>query len=233
MIYGYLCTAEATPHTNPATGVNCTYCGEGAKALKGGMYWDPKLRNLIPFTSAVRRDGTRHKFWEYHVEHCDWTTRSPGCSAPAFVPPRSPPRRRSPHPPYSNHYPLRSNLERGPPSDVVTLLRDPRRRLVSAWNNNKHSYGAGKQDWVHIRAAQTIDAFMALPFTASCQTKMMVGRTCASKPLKDPARLVEAKRRLREDIKFVGITDSFNLSVCLFHHMFGAHRATPPARPRH
>lgn len=26
---------------------------------------------------------------------------------------------------------------------------------------------------------------------------------------------------MQDEIKFVGLTDSFNVSVCLFHHMFG------------
>lgn len=155
---------------------------------------------MIPFSAEVRRDGTRHRFWKYYGKYCDWSQR--------------------PHPPYSNHFPLRYKLERET-TDVLTLFRDPRKRLVSAWNNNKHSYGAGKVALEEIREIQTLEGFVAHPNTPGCQTKMMVGKTCSDARRPDATLVAEAKRRVEHVLKFVGLTDSFNASVCLFHHMHG------------
>ena len=92
------------------------YCGEVGKGRDRGLYWDPKLRNIIPFSNKVRKDGTRHRFHAYHAEFCDWSQR--------------------PHPPYSNHFGL-SAAARAGKTAALTMLRDPRKRLVSAWNNDK------------------------------------------------------------------------------------------------
>ena len=119
MIYGYVCSRSATPYTNPETGINCTYCGEEGKGLNRGLYWDPKLRNMIPFSNKVRKDGTTHRFAEWYAPYCDWS--------------------QTPHPPYSNHFPLSWNMDKQPKTAVVALFRDPRKRLVSAWNNDKHT----------------------------------------------------------------------------------------------
>jgi len=199
-IYGYLCTAEETPHVNPSDqSTNCTHCGEVAKNRNRGLYWDPKLRNMIPFSNLIRRDGTRHRFHKYHAPYCDWSQR--------------------PHPPYSNHFALSARPDRRQKTAALTMLRDPRRRLVSAWNNDKHSYGIRQRDTV--KYLQNITAFVAHPAIKGCQTKMMVGRLCADGRSVTEGVLAEAKTVLETTVAFVGLTDAFNASVCLFHHMHG------------
>jgi hypothetical protein len=199
-IYGYLCVATETPHTNPAdTTVNCTYCGEVGKGLNRGLYWDPKLRNMIPFSNLLRRDGSQHRFSKYHAPYCDWSQR--------------------PHPPYSNHFALSNHEKDVGKTAVLTMLRDPRRRLVSAWNNDKHSYGVGRRDTV--KYLQNISAFVQHPAIKSCQTKMMVGRVCADGRSITDVQLKQAMVKLEHTLAFVGLTDAFNASICLFHHMHG------------
>lgn len=199
-VYGYLCGATETPYTNPADPTeNCTYCGEQAKGLNRGLYWDPKLRNMIPFSNMIRRDGTRHRFYKYHAPYCDWT--------------------QSPHPPYSNHFPLSDRANKQGTTAAVTMLREPRKRLVSAWNNDKHSYGIAKRDTV--KYLQNITAFVQHSAIQGCQTKMLVGRVCADAREITDTNLQRAIAKLEKSISFFGLTDAFNASVCLFHHMHG------------
>ena len=68
---------------------------------------------------------------------------------------------------------------------AVALFRDPRRRLVSAWNDQKHSYGLGsyytngrgsdEERAAMLSSAKTIEEFAEWPGIRSCQTKMLVG----------------------------------------------------------
>ena len=50
---------------------------------------------------------------------------------------------------------------------------------------------------------------------------MLLGSNCASEMKVEENGFVRAERRLRNELKFVGLTDAFNASVCLFHHMHG------------
>ena len=133
VIHGYLCQIEPAPYANPNPRQgsekgyqNCTYCGDRkgeGKHLGNGQWWDPKLRNLIPFSNKYWK-GKRHRNWEYYAPYCDWT--------------------QTPYPPYSNHFTLGNPLRNWKTvNDVLVLFREPRKRLVSSWNNNKHSYGTG------------------------------------------------------------------------------------------
>lgn len=57
-----------------------------------------------------------------------------------------------------------------------------------------------------------------------CQTKMVLGVPCAAPfPLND-SLLHEAQRRVRNDFLFVGLTERFDESVCLFHARLGGKR---------
>lgn len=123
---------------------------------------------------------------------------------------------------FSNHFPLPLDAERTEGVGPVALFRDPRKRLVSAWNNNKHSYGCSGKMRKRLEAeAQNLSSFVAFPGIIECQTKMLVGKTCANDVKVTDAMADEAKRRLTKKMAFVGLTEMFNASVCLFHHMFG------------
>eukprot|EP00039_Didymoeca_costata_P003164 m.65665 g.65665 ORF g.65665 m.65665 type:complete len:294 (+) comp11750_c1_seq2:176-1057(+) len=125
VIHGYICSWEPAPYTNPDDASrNCTYCGDRpgeGKHLGNGQWWDPKLRNLIPFSNKPWR-GHTHRWADFYAPYCDWT--------------------QTPKPPYSNHFGMNG---RSLNNDVLVLFREPRRRLVSSWNNNKHSYGTSNQ----------------------------------------------------------------------------------------
>ena len=118
---------------------------------------------------------------------------------------------------FSNHF----SVPRTNPGTLLTLLRDPRQRLVSAWNNNKHSYGATGGHRKLIEAAQTLQEFVKVDGIAGCQTKMVLGYSCSGKLALTAAQLEGAKAIVEKQFAFVGLTGSFNASICLFHHMFG------------
>lgn len=124
---------------------------------------------------------------------------------------------------FSNHFPLPGMESKISSLSPIALFRDPRKRLVSAWNNNKHSYGISGMERKRLeKEAQTLKEFIAFRGIPSCQTKMLTGKTCGNGDAKvTSATVVEAKHRLADKMAFVGLTEMFNASVCLFHHMYG------------
>ena len=65
-----------------------------------------------------------------------------------------------------------------------------------------------------------IHAYAAFPGIKHCQTKMLLGEYCSIDINITQAMFDEAKRRIHK-LAYVGLTDAFNASVCLFHHTFG------------
>jgi hypothetical protein len=117
---------------------------------------------------------------------------------------------------YTNH--LLANFDRY--QDRVGLFRDPRKRLVSSWNDNKHSFGLWPADREGFYAAtDTIDKYVASPAIKGCMAKMLLGAPCAAHKRFTAADVAEARRRVHR-MAFAGLTDAFNASVCLFFHMF-------------
>ena len=110
----------------------------------------------------------------------------------------------------------------------VGLLRDPRRRLVSAYNHGKHSFGIGQRNAKMAKASRehmlqhthSLRDYVEYPDIKNCATKMLLGDFCALDTNITRTHLDQAKRIL-SSFAFVGITEAFNASVCLFHHMFG------------
>eukprot|EP00050_Salpingoeca_kvevrii_P015525 m.47642 g.47642 ORF g.47642 m.47642 type:complete len:440 (+) comp6369_c0_seq2:83-1402(+) len=103
----------------------------------------------------------------------------------------------------------------------VAMFRDPRRRLASGWNAGKHHFGMTRPAFdSKLARAERIDAYLAEPAIKSCQTKMVTGRYCAEATRVTPATLDLAISRL-DSFAFAGLTDYWNQSVCLFHHMHG------------
>jgi hypothetical protein len=120
---------------------------------------------------------------------------------------------------FSNHYSVPVKTEgRG---SLIGLFRDPRQRLVSAWNNNKHSYGANGGNRAKIEASQTVSEFIKAPGIPGCQTKMLLGQSCSANWHAEDKDIAQAKQVVDKAFVFVGLTEAFNASVCLFHHMFG------------
>ena len=54
-----------------------------------------------------------------------------------------------------------------------------------------------------------------------CMTKMLVGYRCADMVKVTPQMEAKAAARLRGDFAFVGLTEEWDASICLFHQMLG------------
>lgn len=104
--------------------------------------------------------------------------------------------------------------------NIVAMFRDPRRRLVSAYNDQKHCYGLSGKLFPGLKAITTLRDFVKYPGIAGCMTKMVLGHYCAADMELTQADLAEAKRILH-GMAFVGITELWSESICLFTTMFG------------
>lgn len=99
----------------------------------------------------------------------------------------------------------------------VIMLRQPEQRLMSGYNHYHHSYPYGK-----ARPPKSFRDYASV--VNGCAVRMLtrVGQSVCGGPEPPTAEEVAlARRRLRRDFAFVGLTDSWGLSVCLFRAMFG------------
>ena len=133
-------------------------------------------------------------------------------------------------PPHHGHYPMamlkararKASNDEAPVKNVVAMLRDPRRRIWSAYNYFKHTNGMKKSKRAEMLASVTsVKEYAAFPGVAGCQTRMLLGRRCNEATTLNAKKMNEAIRRLRTHLVFVGLTDEWNDSMCLFHRMFG------------
>jgi len=100
----------------------------------------------------------------------------------------------------------------------IIMLRDPEARLVSSYNNGNH-------DWppsMRYRRPESLDEYA--DFVQGCTVKMLARtgsyETCGEKPSPSESEVGTAIRMLN-GIPFVGITEEWDLSVCLFRKLFG------------
>mmetsp|Transcript_6912 Transcript_6912/g.21805 ORF Transcript_6912/g.21805 Transcript_6912/m.21805 type:complete len:188 (+) Transcript_6912:989-1552(+) len=101
----------------------------------------------------------------------------------------------------------------------MTMLRDPFRRLVSAFYHSKRR----KVECPTLaRGASLLDFARCRNETGprGCATKMLVGRACEAAPYPSAAEVEQAKARLAE-FSFVGLSDDWTASVCRAHSLFG------------
>ena len=115
---------------------------------------------------------------------------------------------------------------------IVTILRHPLDRIISAFLFHKGGHipagipdrfarEAGLQKYVR-ESEHPIITYANIDGIASCQTKMLLGHFCGSNVTMDKyTDIDEARRVVREDLVFVGITHEPNATVELFYSMFG------------
>lgn len=109
-------------------------------------------------------------------------------------------------------HPRGCNSWRASKGSFVTLLRQPEQRIISGWIHDKH--GTDNNRNLNLIAYAEV--------AAGCQVRMLNGIRCYdnSKPLTE-AHVNTAIKHLDEGFAFVGITEEYDLSICLFHAMFG------------
>ena len=122
--------------------------------------------------------------------------------------------------PFTGHRPI---LPRD--TDVVAIFRRPAQRIISAFLDNYHVWGLpGRERAAMKAAAPTIGAFARYPGVAGCMSKMLAGRECGSRLAAREASAVleKAIRFLRSKrLAFVGLSERWDESICLFHHTVG------------
>eukprot|EP00930_Biecheleria_cincta_P089106 TRINITY_DN78368_c0_g1_i1.p1 TRINITY_DN78368_c0_g1~~TRINITY_DN78368_c0_g1_i1.p1 ORF type:complete len:367 (+),score=50.83 TRINITY_DN78368_c0_g1_i1:56-1156(+) len=129
----------------------------------------------------------------------------------------------------SDHRPLHAGI---PLQMVVTMLREPSSRVLSGYNDNLHDCVTMQQHFLcngvsclgdvflsgrWIRNASVIDPVEYAKCVENCAVNMLTGKTCEAKDNPD----VEAAVRKVGELGFVGLTEEWNMSVCLFHAKFG------------
>ncbi|KAK3233048.1 hypothetical protein CYMTET_56634 [Cymbomonas tetramitiformis] len=138
----------------------------------------------------------------------------------------------------------------------VALFRDPATRLSSAathvmreprtakWHQ-RHDNVKLLSEHLQTVAAETAPLAYAMhPGVTGCQTRMLLGHSCVDRNWRaTEADVVKAERRLTR-LAFIGITEYFDASVCLWHAMYGGRAPRvafhnmrpgiypPPAPPR-
>lgn len=92
----------------------------------------------------------------------------------------------------------------------AAMFRQPEQRILSGFHHYNLPWGA--QD-------STTEGDYA-KLAAGCSTNMLIGRGCMSTDPLTPEDDAAAKGSL-EKFAFVGLTEEWDLSVCLFHKIFG------------
>ena len=119
--------------------------------------------------------------------------------------------------PFVGHYPVQAYDQQ-----IVTMLRRPAKRLISAFRDNYHAWGLGaSQRNAMKRAHPTVDSWARYPGIAGCMTKMLAGYDCGASRVPPREELLrQALGALRSPrVAFVGLVEEWDASVCLFHRM--------------
>lgn len=118
---------------------------------------------------------------------------------------------------------MRGIISGDEPTVIVTMLRDPVRRLVSAKQENchRHSGGITEKELPKPCTEMSLEEFIDVTYIPNCQTKMLTRFYCAGEVKVTPDLLAEAKKNLH-NLDFFGIADRWEESVQLFHCQFGA-----------
>lgn len=94
----------------------------------------------------------------------------------------------------------------------VAMFRQPEQRVVSGFNHDKHDINDKSLDLLGYANA-----------IAGCSVRMMNGRKCGDQVNVTQAMVSTALQRLDGGFAYVGLTEEWALSVCLFHLMHGSH----------
>lgn len=128
-------------------------------------------------------------------------------------------------------------------TDVISLFRNPKSRLVSAYLDHYHLEGmsADRRDELkglmpveyghHKSVESAVANFKAYgsfaPDNFGCQTKMILGYPCHARVDITRDMLVKAIR-IMQTFRFIGVTEYYESSVLLFNRMMGM---TTPVHP--
>ncbi len=132
------------------------------------------------------------------------------------------------------HQPL-SEAARRQPNSVVALFRRPAQRLLSAFYWMKQKPWCCSLDWgftpkhrAEVNDMATAAEMARQPWALGCQTKLLLGERCFSpgSAAKRPSALARALSFINGSsrgggMRFVGLQEHWERSVCLWHARFG------------
>jgi hypothetical protein len=109
----------------------------------------------------------------------------------------------------------------------VTMLRQPEQRILSHYGNELKEiqwmrYPTGERVWPYTSSTPSAREFAEV--MAGCSVKQLTlddYDPCYRVETPTPEDVTLAINRLRQGFAFVGITDHWDLSICLFRAMFG------------
>merc|ERR1719245_3013107 len=116
----------------------------------------------------------------------------------------------------------------------MIMLRQPEQRMLSAYHSGV-TQPSVPGTWPHSRPHARVgrhpkNILEYAEQQQGCQVKVLTGNlitnhlwpeACYSTKPPSTKDVATAKRMLHDDMAFVGLTDEWDLSVCLFHAMFG------------
>lgn len=92
----------------------------------------------------------------------------------------------------------------------VGMFKKPEQRIISGFKYGRHGIGG-----------KTIQLVPYAQRVAGCAVRMMTGRGCNAEDKMGPEDVKKAIRVVDEGFAFAGLSEEWDLSVCLFHTMFG------------
>lgn len=129
----------------------------------------------------------------------------------------------------AGHAPIARNIDAMAMHHVVTMARNPRNRLLSGYVHQLHDCHALQREFncaEHKPKLKCIDRYdddlMARysKCVGMCSTAMLLGERCNS-DIDWPNTPSNAPQWYADNIGFVGLTEFWNVSVCLWHIMYG------------
>ena len=119
---------------------------------------------------------------------------------------------------------------------VAAFFRQPEERIVSAYYDGRHTSGFDTNLYTAVKKATTgsscridekkynnpLECFARYPGIAGCMTRMLTGEMCADGIFQDSGmeNVPEAVDIVMNRLKFVGITEDWNESICQFHKLY-------------
>ena len=108
----------------------------------------------------------------------------------------------------------RQQMQAAADAPYVTMVRSPAQRLLSGYHHPLHGVPPEFKKNEKTGEPMGLDAYVGLKKGTQC--RVLLGRPCTG--VKDA---MEAAERMRSMFQFVGLTDFWNESVCLFHRQVG------------
>ncbi|CAJ1352311.1 unnamed protein product [Effrenium voratum] len=133
---------------------------------------------------------------------------------------------------HTQHTPVSLDLKQQNDWNIIGMFRRPSQRVISAFFDTLHATGMTEDEYTALMQAcgpegnNTASCYARYPGIAGCMSRMLTGETCAQSGVDSAnfdsgkAKIPEALQMLQE-MTFVGLTEYWDLSICLFHRMFG------------